>query len=88
MKNFSDFLRRNKLFGVLLAAELVVLVSLIANLFGAPFKLALTPTDFTNDHTEIAELDDDGLRVWDQTESAAVATPTAVTSPLPGRFGD
>ncbi len=79
MKNFSDFLRRNKLFGVLLAAELVVLVSLIANLFGAPFKLALTPTDFTNDHTEIAELDDDGLRVWDQTESAAVATPTAVT---------
>lgn len=79
MKNFSDFLRRNKLFGVLLAAELVVLVSLIANLFGAPFKLALTPTDFTNDHTEIAELDDDGLRVWDQTESAAAATPTAVT---------
>ena len=47
MKLFH-FLKRNKLFAVLLAAELAVLCTLIAGLFGAPYKLTLTPDLFEN----------------------------------------
>lgn len=43
-----SFLKRNKLFAVLLAAELAVLCTLIAGLFGAPYKLTLTPDLFEN----------------------------------------
>ena len=48
MKHFIAFCRRNRLFAALLAAELAVVCALAAGLFGAPYKLALTPGDFTN----------------------------------------
>ena len=45
MKHFFAFCRRNRLFAALLAAELAVVCALAAGLFGAPYKLALTPGD-------------------------------------------
>ena len=65
MKLFH-FLKRNKLFAVLLAAELAVLCTLIAGLFGAPYKLTLTPDLFENRFPDIAAEDADGLKVWNQ----------------------
>lgn len=65
MKLFH-FLKRNKLFAVLLAAELAVLCTLIAGLFGAPYKLTLTPDLFENRFPDVAAEDADGLKVWNQ----------------------
>lgn len=65
MKLFH-FLKRNKLFAVLLAAELAVLCTLIAGLFGTPYKLTLTPDLFENRFPDIAAEDADGLKVWNQ----------------------
>ena len=65
MKLFH-FLKRNKLFAVLLAAELAVLCTLIAGLFGVPYKLTLTPDLFENRFPDIAAEDADGLKVWNQ----------------------
>ena len=65
MKLFH-FLKRNKLFAVLLAAELAVLCTLIAGLFGAPYKLTLTPDLFENRFPDIAAEDADSLKVWNQ----------------------
>ena len=62
MKHFIAFCRRNRLFAALLAAELAVVCALAAGLFGAPYKLALTPGDFTNTLPDIAAADDDGLK--------------------------
>ena len=66
MKHFIAFCRRNRLFAALLAAELAVVCALAAGLFGAPYKLALTPGDFTNTLPDIAAADDDGLKIWNQ----------------------
>ena len=66
MKHFIAFCRRNWLFAALLAAELAVVCALAAGLFGAPYKLALTPGDFTNTLPDIAAADDDGLKIWNQ----------------------
>ena len=66
MKHFFAFCRRNRLFAALLAAELAVVCALAAGLFGAPYKLALTPGDFTNTLPVIAAADDDGLKIWNQ----------------------
>lgn len=65
MKLFH-FLKHNKLFAVLLAAELAVLCTLIAGLFGTPYKLTLTPDLFENRFPDIAAEDADGLKVWNQ----------------------
>ena len=66
MKHFIAFCRRNRLFAALLAAELAVVCALAAGLFGAPYKLTLTPGDFTNTLPDIAAADDDGLKIWNQ----------------------
>ena len=66
MKHFIAFCRRNRLFAALLAAELAVVCALAAGLFGAPYKLALTPGDFTNTLPDIAAADEDGLKIWNQ----------------------
>ena len=66
MKHFFAFCRRNRLFAALLAAELAVVCALAAGLFGAPYKLTLTPGDFTNTLPDIAAADDDGLKIWNQ----------------------
>lgn len=66
MKHFIAFCRRNRLFAALLAAELAVVCALAAGLFGAPYKLALTPGDFTNTLPDIAAAYDDCLKIWNQ----------------------
>lgn len=66
MKNFLAFCKRNKLFAALLAAELVVLASLIAGLFGPAYKLTLTPDQFDNKFPDIAAGEADALKVWNQ----------------------
>ena len=66
MKHFIAFCRRNRLFAALLATELAVVCALVAGLFGTPYKLALTPGDFTNTLPDIAAADDDGLKIWNQ----------------------
>ena len=48
MKHFFAFCKRNRLFAALLAVELAVLCVLAAGLFGAPYKLTMTPDLFEN----------------------------------------
>ena len=66
MKNFLAFCKRNKLFAALLAAEVLVLASLIVGLFGPAYKLTLTPDLFENKFPDIAAADADSLKVWNQ----------------------
>lgn len=54
------FLRKNRVFTVLLLAELVVLLVQLAGLFGAPYRLTLTPDTFTNEFSSFATLTEDG----------------------------
>lgn len=75
MKHFIAFCRRNRLFAALLAAELAVVCALAAGLFGAPYKLALTPGDFTNTLPDIAAADDDGLKIWNQIDRLSQRRP-------------
>ena len=49
MKKLRELLRTNRWFAVVLLLEAAVLASLAASLFGAPYKLQLTPADFSND---------------------------------------
>ena len=58
-QRFAAFLRRNKLFAAVLAAEAAVLLYLAAGLFGAPYKLALTPAEFANEFADIAAVNAD-----------------------------
>ena len=58
-QRFAAFLRRNKLFAAVLAAEAAVLLYLAAGLFGAPFTLTLTPAAFTNEFADIAAVNAD-----------------------------
>ena len=60
MQNILQWMRRNKGFTALLAAELAVLLALVAGLFGAPYTLTLTPSDFDNDFSDIAAVKEDG----------------------------
>lgn len=50
--------------------RLLVLASLAASLFGAPYKLQLTPADFSNDYPQIAAVNEDGtaLQIWNNSE--------------------
>ena len=58
-QRFAAFLRRNKLFAAVLAAEAAVLLYLAAGLFGAPYKLTLTPAEFANEFADIAAVSAD-----------------------------
>lgn len=60
MQNILQWMRRNKGFTALLAAELAVLLALVAGLFGTPYTLTLTPSDFDNDFSDIAAVKEDG----------------------------
>lgn len=60
MQNILQWMRRNKGFTALLAAELAVLLALVAGLFGAPYTFTLTPSDFDNDFSDIAAVKEDG----------------------------
>ena len=46
MKKLRELLRTNRWFAVVLLLEAAVLASLVASLFGAPYKLQLTPGGF------------------------------------------
>lgn len=60
MHSCIDSLRKNRIFAVLLLAELVVLAVQLAGLFGAPYRLSLTPDTFTNEFASFAALTEDG----------------------------
>ncbi len=66
MKNFATFCRRNKLLAALLAVQLVILAALAVGLFGAPYKLALTPDSFENAYPDLAQSETDALKIWNQ----------------------
>ena len=67
MKHFFAFCKRNRLFAALLAVELAVLCVLTAGLFGAPYKLTMTPDLFENPFPDIASNEGDHFQVWNQT---------------------
>ena len=70
MKKLRELLRTNRWFAVVLLLEAAVLASLVASLFGAPYKLQLTPADFSNDYPQIAAVNEDGttLQIWNNSE--------------------
>ena len=70
MKKLRELLRANRWFAVVLLLEAAVLASLVASLFGAPYKLQLTPADFSNDYPQIAAVNEDGttLQIWNNSE--------------------
>lgn len=67
MKHFFAFCKRNRLFAALLAVELAVLCVLAAGLFGAPYKLTMTPDLFENPFPDISSNEGDHFQVWNQT---------------------
>lgn len=88
LQRFAAFLRRNKFFAAVLAAETIVLLYLVVGLFGAPFTLTLTPADFSNEYTKIAAVSEDGgaLQVYNdegytfEKEVTFSSAPAAVSS--------
>ena len=70
MKKLHELLCTNRWFAVVLLLEAAVLASLAASLFGAPYKLQLTPADFSNDYPQIAAVNEDGtaLQIWNNSE--------------------
>ena len=70
MKKLRELLCTNRWFAVVLLLEAAVLVSLAASLFGAPYRLQLTPADFSNDYPQIAAVNEDGttLQIWNNSE--------------------
>ena len=48
MKKLRELLRANRWLAAVLLLEAAVLASLVASLFGAPYKLQLSPADFAN----------------------------------------
>ncbi len=70
MKKLRELLRTNRWFAVVLLVEAAWLASLAASLFGAPYKLQLTPADFANEYPQIAAVNEDGtaLQIWNNSE--------------------
>ena len=66
MKKLRELLRTNRWFAVVLLLEAAVLASLAASLFGAPYKLQLTPADFSNDYPQIAAVNEDAANLEQQ----------------------
>ncbi len=85
MKHFFAFCKRNRLFAALLAVELAVLCVLAAGLFGAPYKLTMTPDLFENPFPDIASNEGITSRCGTRRTSRPV---TRWISLLPGRRCD
>ena len=81
MKKLRELLRTNRWFAVVLLLEAAVLASLAASLFGAPYKLQLTPADFSNDYPQIAAVNEDGtaLQIWNNSEDFTPPEDKAVS---------
>ena len=65
----------------MLLLEAAVLASLAASLFGAPYKLQLSPADFANEYPQIAAVNDDGtaLQIWNNSEDFVPPKDKAMT---------
>ena len=81
MKKLRELLRANRWFAVVLLLEAAVLASLVASLFGAPYKLQLTPADFSNEYPQIAAVNEDGtaLQIWNNSEDFVPPEDKAMT---------
>ena len=81
MKKLRELLRANRWLAVVLLLEAAVLASLMASLFGAPYKLQLSPADFANEYPQIAAVNDDGtaLQIWNNSEDFVPPKDKAMT---------
>ena len=81
MKKLRELLRTNRWLAAVLLLEAAVLASLAASLFGAPYKLQLSPADFTNEYPQIAAVNDDGtaLQIWNNSEDFVPPEDKAMT---------
>ena len=81
MKKLRELLRTNRWLAAVLLLEAAVLASLAASLFGAPYKLQLSPADFANEYPQIAAVNDDGttLQIWNNSEDFVPPEDKAMT---------
>ena len=81
MKKLRELLRTNRWLAAVLLLEAAVLASLAASLFGAPYKLQLSPADFANEYPQIAAVNDDGtaLQIWNNNEDFVPPEDKAMT---------
>lgn len=81
MKKLRELLRANRWLAVVLLLEAAVLASLAASLFGAPYKLQLSPADFANKYPQIAAVNDDGtaLQIWNNSADFVPPEDKAMT---------
>lgn len=69
-EKLHELLCTNRWFAVVLLLEAAVLASLAASLFGAPYRLQLTPADFENEYPQIAAVNEEAaaLQIWNNNE--------------------
>ncbi len=81
MKKLRELLRVNRWLAAVLLLEAAVLASLVASLFGAPYKLQLSPADFANEYPQIAAVNDDGtaLQIWNNSADFVPPEDKAMT---------
>ena len=81
MKKLRELLRANRWLAAVLLLEVAVLASLVASLFGAPYKLQLSPADFANEYPQIAAVNDDGtaLQIWNNSADFVPPEDKAMT---------
>ena len=81
MKKLRELLRANRWLAAVLLLEAAVLASLAASLFGAPYKLQLSPADFANEYPQIAAVNDDGtaLQIWNNSADFVPPEDKAMT---------
>ena len=81
MKKLRELLCANRWLAAVLLLEAAVLASLVASLFGAPYKLQLSPADFANEYPQIAAVNDDGtaLQIWNNSEDFVPPKDKAMT---------
>ena len=81
MKKLRELLRANRWLAAVLLLEAAVLASLVASLFGAPYKLQLSPADFANEYPQIAAVNDDGtaLQIWNNSADFVPPEDKAIT---------
>ena len=81
MKKLRELLRTNRWLAAVLLLEAAVLASLAASLFGAPYKLQLSPAEFANEYPQIAAVNDDGtaLQIWNNSADFVPPEDKAMT---------
>ena len=81
MKKLRELLHANRWLAAVLLLEAAVLASMAASLFGAPYKLQLSPADFANEYPQIAAVNDDGtaLQIWNNSEDFVPPKDKAMT---------